>query len=544
MSLAIASPLPKGEPSTSRGFRFRRSKQHDPNAIATQPSVFDDPDLAEEYQPRPDWENIHRFDPSARWTWGEEKKVVRKLDMRIMVGACLMITALELDRSNLQQANADNFLGDLNLTRDDYNLGNTIYRLCYMLSEIPAQCLGKKLGADVWLPIQMSSWSIVACCQFWLSGRKSFLACRALIGILSGGFTPTMILYLSYFYKHHELSIRLGFWYAGLSMADILAGFLAYGILHLRGVGGVAGWRWLFLIEGLLTLVLGITSVLYLPASPTQTANWIRGKKGWFTEREEVVLVNRLIREDPSKGTMHNRQPLTPKLVLKSLSDFDLWPLYIVGLTFLLPKTTVSQYFTLFMRDYGFDTFDTILLAIPYNLGAIVTKILLTYTAEALGSLALMGVVAQIWVLPLLIYMNVVDFSQSNKWVAWTILTLLLSHPSAHALQAGWNSRNSNSVRSRAMAAALYNMCTQLSGIMASNVYQDWDKPRYAFGNRVLLGIACTNIVLYIATKGYYVLRNRNRDRQWTAMTTDQRLDYIATTTDQGNRRLDFRFAH
>lgn len=109
---------------------------------------------------------------------------------------------------------------------------------------------------------------------------------------------------------------------------------------------------------------------------------------------------------------------------------------------------TVSQYFTLFMRDYGFDTFDTILLAIPYNvrraprgahnggmltssqLGAIVTKILLTYTAEALGSLALMGVVAQIWVLPLLIYMNVVDFSQSNKWVAWTILTLLLSHPS------------------------------------------------------------------------------------------------------------------
>ena len=70
------------------------------------------------------------------------------------------------------------------------------------------------------------------------------------------------------------------------------------------------------------------------------------------------------------------------------------------------------------------------------------------------------------------------------------------------------------------------------------------DKPRYAFGNRVLLGIACTNIVLYIATKGYYMLRNRDRDRQWTGMTTDQRLDYIATTTDQGNRRLDFRFAH
>lgn len=64
---------PLGKPSSSRGFRFRRSKRHDPNAIATQPSVFDDPELAEEYRPRPDWENIHRFDPAARWTWAEEK---------------------------------------------------------------------------------------------------------------------------------------------------------------------------------------------------------------------------------------------------------------------------------------------------------------------------------------------------------------------------------------------------------------------------------------------------------------------------------------
>jgi hypothetical protein len=61
-----------GDTSDDRRFWFQRSKSYDPNAIATQPSVFDDPELVEEYRPRPDWESVHRFDPSARWTWGEE----------------------------------------------------------------------------------------------------------------------------------------------------------------------------------------------------------------------------------------------------------------------------------------------------------------------------------------------------------------------------------------------------------------------------------------------------------------------------------------
>ncbi|KAL4895867.1 major facilitator superfamily domain-containing protein [Aspergillus ambiguus] len=530
--------------SDDRRFWFQRTKNYDPNSIATQPSVFDDPELVDEYRPRADWENIHRYDPSARWTWGEELRVVKKLDLRIMTLACVMIIALELDRSNIQQANADNFLTDLGLSRNDYNLGNTLFRLFYLLSEIPSQCIGKYMGADRWLPLQMICWSIVASCQFWLQGRGSFLACRALIGVLSGGFTPTMILYLSYFYKHHELSIRLGFWYAGMSFADILAGFLAFGVLHLRGYEGRAGWRWLFLIEGLFTLALGILAIFFLPPSVTQTAHWARGRKGWFTEREETILVNRLIREDPSKGTMHNRQPFTARLVWQGLADYDLWPLYILGIMFLMPWTTVSQYFTLFMRDFGFETYKTVLLAIPCNVMQIITRILLTYISEIFETLAWTGAAAQLWFLPMLLYMNIVDFTQTPKWSAWTVLTMFLSYPNAHALQAGWNSRNANSVRTRAMAAALYNMCVQLSGIIASNIYQDWDAPRYVYGNRVLLGLVCSNIAIYVAIKAYYMLRNRQRDRKWMAMTEEQRIEYIATTKDEGNRRLDFRFAH
>lgn len=168
--------------------------------------------------------------------------------------------------------------------------------------------------------------------------------------------------------------------------------------------------------------------------------------------------------------------------------------------------------------------------------------LLLTYLSEKLNQRALLGLFVQLWFLPCVAALAVLP-GGANRWAAYALVTVLLSYPSPHPMQVGWCSRNSNTVRTRTISAALYNMAVQLSSIISANVYRADDRPEYRRGNRVLVGIAAMNAVVYLAAKGYYVWRNRRRDRLWAAMTPGERQRYLDTTTDRGSKRLDFRFA-
>lgn len=148
------------------------------------------------------------------------------------------------DRGNISQALSDNLLNDLGMNTNEYNYGQTIFFVCFLCAELPSQLISKKIGPDNWIPIQMVSWSLVASMQAFLNGKSSFYACRALLGLIEGGFIPDNILYLSYFYTGFELPARLSWFWVSYQSTQIISAFLAFGILRLGGRNGMEGWRW------------------------------------------------------------------------------------------------------------------------------------------------------------------------------------------------------------------------------------------------------------------------------------------------------------
>jgi predicted MFS family arabinose efflux permease len=311
----------------------------------------------------------------------------------------------------------------------------------------------------------------------------------------------------------------------------------------MRGVAGLAGWRWLFLVEGLITFIVGVTSFFMMPASAVQTKAWFR-PKGWFTDREVSIVVNRVLRDDPSKGDMHNRQAITPRRLWHAAKDYDLWPLYAIGLVVYIPQAPMTNYVTLTIKGLGFSTFTTNLLAIPASAFHIMTLLLLTQLSKYLNERALVSMIQGLWTLPCVIALRFWPGSFVSPWGTYALITTILSYPYCHAIVVAWTSRNSNNVGARSVSAALYNMMVQLGNICATFIYRTDDAPLYHRGNTQLIIINLLAIALFLFTKAYYVLKNRSRDRKWNAMTPQEQHEYKLNTKLVGSRRLDFRFAH
>jgi predicted MFS family arabinose efflux permease len=223
--------------------------------------------------------------------------------------------------------------------------------------------------------------------------------------------------------------------------------------------------------------------------------------------------------------------------------DYDLWPVYLIGFIAYIPTGTIGLYLTILLKRLGWSTFNVNLLTIPHNLLHILGLLYITKLSEHIDERSLVALVVPVWLLPLLAILCWWQGSMINAWGTWLLCNLILGAPYIHAICVSWVSRNSGSIRTRAVSSAMYNISVQLGGIVAANIYDDSDAPLYRVGNHRLFWILATLAPLLILAKVYYKWRNHCKDVQWSSMDSEQISTYIKASPDRGNKRLEFRFA-
>lgn len=348
----------------------------------------------------------------------------------------------------------------------------------------------------------------------------------------------------AYFYTTTEMSTRLGFFYVANPVTLALSSLLAYAIFFLHGHAGLAGWRWVFMIEGLMTLVVGVMAIFLMPPSVSQTKSWLF-PKGWYTDRQEKILVNRVLRDDPSKGDMHNREGLTLKMLWMSLREYDLWRICISRLMTNIISAPINKYQAILYRSQGFSTLKTNLLMIPSNMLAIITLLTTVHLSKWSGQYAPIFSLSSLWWIPCLAAMRWWPGFLHDPWGSYVLIFIGLGAPYDSAIANSWVSANSYSVRSRTVSGALVNISGQLSQIIGANIFRADDAPRYRRGISQLFAISIAAFAVTYLAKVYYIVRNKYKQRKWSKMSMDEQSEYLSTTAmTAGNKRLDFMFVH
>ena len=184
-----------------------------------------------------------------------EPSLLRKLDRTLLPAVTALYLLSFLDRSNVANARLDGLVTDLHMSGDQYLTGLTLYFIGYVLFEVPCNIILKRTSPKIWLPTLTLAWGVVATLMGVTQNLAGFYVVRFVLGMTESGLFPGVVFYLSMWYKRNERQYRIALFFSAASLAGAFGGILAYGIGFMKGVGGLNGWRWIFIIEGLLTVV-------------------------------------------------------------------------------------------------------------------------------------------------------------------------------------------------------------------------------------------------------------------------------------------------
>lgn len=227
-----------------------------------------------------------------------KKSAVRKLDLRIMPAVVLMYILNYLDRQNIASAKLAGLVQDLNMTSVQYQTAVSLlfagysmlpqllssHSLIFVVTmQIPSNMIASKIKwPGIYINVAMAVWGAISACTAAVNNFSGLVAARFFLGVVEAAFLPGVVYYISLFYNRQQMTLRTAIFYSGSQIGNAVGPLIAIGVLNLEGKQGISGWRWLFIIEGVVTIFFAIIFAVILPHS-LQT---IRG----FTELENQFL--------------------------------------------------------------------------------------------------------------------------------------------------------------------------------------------------------------------------------------------------------------
>jgi len=259
------------------------------------------------------------------------ESAIAKCRWKLLPFLALMFALAMIDRSNVGFAKAA-LQTDVGLSNAAFALGAGIFFIGYAIFEVPSNLMLHRVGARLWLSRIMVTWGLVSAAMMFTRDETTFYVLRFLLGVAEAGFSPGVILYLTYWFPARRRGQAIGIYYFGLPMALMLGSPLSGWLLEMHDMFNLTNWQWMFLVEGLAAVVVGIIALFYLKSKPQDAP--------WLTREEKVALSQELEAEDKLKlahGPTNLLGLMRNKRVLKFILIYFSVQVSVYGVIFYLP---------------------------------------------------------------------------------------------------------------------------------------------------------------------------------------------------------------
>ncbi|KAG8710537.1 hypothetical protein FRC09_000083 [Ceratobasidium sp. 395] len=329
-------------------------------------------------------ENVHekseissydQHDQSLQEEREAHRQLLWKLDKRIVPAAAMIYLLCYLDRSNIGNAKllnedvGDSLLQSLHLTNLQYVTALMVFLIAYALFEVPSNYCLKMIRPSRWIAFLMFSWGSLTIGMGGVRSFGSLTAVRFLLGAFEAGLFPGLVYFLTFWYRPEERSLRVALVLASSTLAGAFGGAIAYGVGYMNQVGGLEAWRWLFILEGIPSVLSSILVWFYFPDFP-ETAQWLLPD-----ERDRAVS-----RLEGLAPTGHSR--VTWKEALETLLSWRIWLHAIAYVTVGVPFSSLSLFSPTIVAGLGYTGLKAQLFTVPPYACAYVATVFLSWLAD------------------------------------------------------------------------------------------------------------------------------------------------------------------